>query len=290
MEWAKSILYGGMIVNAKNADYKSSEKLILVCPICNEGVYLVKGHNRAEHARLSPKSKKIILVKESIVSSSFAHFHGVAEECELKSKYINQTTIQKAISQGRGQRLRFIQRRFGQIAFSAPVEKENTIRYHMKKENPFLADNKIDELIYSVEIDVVEMFKKLDIKQMSRELLEAAIKNPDRVIEQEEREGAIQWMQELEIDLHLEIVEEVANFLNSKSGYPCLIKAMDYGFNLFVLSLPGAPKLLSLNVASKDELHNNYYKLVKNISHGIVAFITGITWAIAIKDFEKKGN
>jgi hypothetical protein len=97
-------------------------------------------------------------------------------------------------------------------------------------------------------------------------------------------------MQELEIDLHLEIVEEVANFLNSKSGYPCLIKAMDYGFNLFVLSLPGAPKLLSLNVASKDELHNNYYKLVKNISHGIVAFITGITWAIAIKDFEKKGN
>jgi hypothetical protein len=292
MEWAKSILYGGMILNAKEADYKSSERLILVCPICGEAVYLVKGHNRAEHARMSPKSKEIVLVKESVIPNSFAHFHGVAENCELKSKSINQNTIQSAIATGRGQRLRFIQRRFGQIAFSETIEENKTIKHQMTIQNPFTRDKQIEEMLNNLQESISNCLKIKDIKIASRMILDTAITEPEKKIINVEKEKLlrrIKWLNSLELDLHIEIVQEVMSFLLSKSGYPCLIKSMDYGLSLLELSYPESTKLLSLHLAhSKEELETNYYHLVEGISSGIIAFISGITWANAIAEYNKE--
>lgn len=295
MEWAKSVLYGGMILNAKEADYKSSERLILVCPICNEGVYLVKGHTRTEHARMSPKTKEIVLVKESTIPNSFAHFHGVAENCELKSKSINQTTIQNAVASGKGQRLKFIQRRFGQIAFENELEITETIEYQAKLKNPLLPKEGIKDMLESLKRSVADYLKQTDIEETAKKILEAAISEPDIKImnvDNNKRKRGINWINSLEIDLHCEIVKEVGNFLLSKSGYPCLIKSMDFGFSIWELSYPGASKVLNIkNAKSEKELNESYYRIVEGISNGIIAFITGITWADAMSVFsQKKGG
>jgi hypothetical protein len=284
-----------MILNAKEADYKSSERLILVCPICGEGVYLVHGHTRAEHARMSPKSKEIVLVKESVIPNSFAHFHGIAENCELKAKSINKTTIQNAIASGKGQRLKFIQRRFGQIAFENKLEITETIEYQAKLKNPILPKEGIEDMLESLKKSVIDFLRQIDIKKTAKEILEAAISEPDiRIMnaDTKKRERGINWINNLEIDLHCEIVEEVGNFLLSKSGYPCLIKSMNFGFCMWELSYPGASKLLNIKAAkSEKELNERYFYIVEGISNGVIAFITGITWADAISEFsQKKGG
>lgn len=290
MRYASSLLYGGMLVDAEKANYQDYSKLLLRCPFCGEPVFLSAASYRAEHARLAPKSKKIVLVRETNVSASFNHYHGLAENCELRSRTISDRDIQCSFVKGRNQRLKFFQKRFWEILTEGKEdEKFYSIRELMHKANPFVPAQILDKAIADTINDIGEKFKNADHKYYASEILRQAMEHPDELIVAEtssDRIEAINWLMKLEMDLHLQIVQEACDYLCTKSARELLFKTIDLGLT-YCIDLRDEQLLLDLvdmGQPSIQKLNENYKDFVTSIVSAMLAQITGIQWAKAIND------
>lgn len=107
MKYAKSIYRGGEVVDASICDYDSSKKLGLICPFCQESLYLRSG------ATYQRDNKKII------TPPAFCHYQAektTAEDCELRSERKDgQDYLQKLRIEARNQRLEIFNERFWEI-------------------------------------------------------------------------------------------------------------------------------------------------------------------------------
>ena len=101
---AKSIKYGGQLIKASECDYESYKELGLICPECNNLVFLNKGYSTT-----NKHGTKIN------VPPHFNHFKQdleVAEKCELRVKQYSEREIKKALKEARNQRYKFFQKWF----------------------------------------------------------------------------------------------------------------------------------------------------------------------------------
>ena len=296
MRYASSLLYGGMLVDAQGASYQDYSRLLLQCPFCKEPVFLSAAKHRIEHARLAPKSKQIVLVKECVVSASFAHFKSVAaNKCEIKAKYINQGDIKRGIVRGRNQRLKFFQSRFGQIIFSGFENDLNSAFDFYKRANCSLPEYMINEIAQYFINEVVKKFKAIDndsVKNFGGKLLSEAAAHPnDFVITESEAElnKATAWLNCLEIELHLQIVCEAVEFLKTKSALCILDKFVNAGL-CYLTRILDKNKIIELMQLDKDLniVAHDYSNLVSGITNCMVAILVGTQWAKAMQNINGK--
>jgi ribosomal protein S27AE len=105
MQIAKSMVYGGELVDARDCDYDDFSRLRPLCPNCNEAVFL-----RAGSERLSSYGKKFL------VPQHWCHFKSTSIEqkalCEARVSGYSETERQQIQRQAKGQRLKLIRRWF----------------------------------------------------------------------------------------------------------------------------------------------------------------------------------
>jgi hypothetical protein len=94
MKYAKLIKLGGELIPSSEADYEDYKGL-LVCPVCNEVVFLRKAHSRGS----------------TQVESSFCHhrFTFASRECEIRVASYKQDDLIQAANAARGQRLQLLE-------------------------------------------------------------------------------------------------------------------------------------------------------------------------------------
>ncbi|BDA74432.1 hypothetical protein CAL7716_085980 [Calothrix sp. PCC 7716] len=294
MKYASSLLYGGMLVDAEKADYKDYARLLLRCPFCGEAVFLVAGKHREEHARMAPKSKQIVLVKASSVSPAFAHFPGIASQnCELRSAKINSSFIARCKTKSRNQRLKVFQNSFGKL-FENNIDNGVSLLSIYKKSNQFTPDKYFEDIEKDMRRDFMKRFLNknnlAEFKDFAKTLCEAALENPDKALRLDDNfEDSKAWLVSLELDLHLQIVDEVIDFLQTKTANLFIEKLFDKGFYAWLDSYldnyntQQMRELFTLRVDFKH-LKNNYWFIVNGILAGAVAYLSGIQWADFIKD------
>lgn len=302
MRYAKSLLYGGMLVDAEKADYQDYARLLLRCPFCGSPVFLVKGKHRNEHQRTAPKSKQLIAVKSSEVKPAFSHFPGIASEnCEIKSSGISQSYIKRSFNVGRNQRLKFFQNRFGEIV-SAGCENivdEKSFDYCMKRANPEL-DAYSSKYLFEIKNTLMRDFKHIFrhqshiCKQYAEEVIDEIRQHPTEIViaeTQEELEEASNFLSRLELDLHYQIIVEAIEYLSTKSAEPLLDRMFAFGFyswrNSFVHKISEREflKIFALgNYRKISELDEMYRSMVTQLVYGAVCVLCGTQWADAIRD------
>ena len=108
MRYAKSLRYGGDLVDAADCDWNSFKKLVPLCPICSQPVYLRK---QAERSLASGKVAKI--------PAHWAHFKAASEEdkaaCEARVSNYTEADRQAIARKARGQRAKWINKFFWSI-------------------------------------------------------------------------------------------------------------------------------------------------------------------------------
>lgn len=107
MKQAKSMYQGGELIDAKYCDYDSCKELGLLCPFCDEPVFLVR-----ECVRQRQKSHKVFLV-----DPFFSHYKsGDISECELRSRSIEgQAYLEQLSPVKKGQRLELFNKFFWEM-------------------------------------------------------------------------------------------------------------------------------------------------------------------------------
>lgn len=294
MRYASSLLYGGMLVDCQGATYKDYSRLLLRCPFCGEPVFLVAGKHRPEHARLAPKSEEIVIVRESTVAPAFAHFPGTAsEKCELRSRGIKQRDFTRAIARGQNQRLKFFQKRFWEIVSDGwEGERFYTLPGTIKKANPFLPQSEVDKVTRDLVEDISKRFKDNinEVKDWAGDLIAHAIENPSTAISysnEEEKKIGVNWLQSLEVDLHVQIVREALDFLCTRSASRLFVDSLNIGLSQLI-GLSGKQHVLKLlDLTSKHdmtELDRDYRRTVGEIGSGLISVLCGIRWAEAMKE------
>jgi len=96
MKDAKSMYRGGDIVEACHCDFSSSRLLGLVCPFCNEAVYLRSGTTQKRND------------KQVILNPCFSHYPGKSEELDCERRSISaegRAIVERIKAEKRGQRL-----------------------------------------------------------------------------------------------------------------------------------------------------------------------------------------
>lgn len=301
MRYAKSLLYGGMLVDAEKANYQDYARLLLRCPFCSNPVFLVKGKHRDGHVRITPKSKQLVTVKASEVKPAFSHFSGVvSEKCEVKCLSVSKKDINRSINAGRNQRLKFFQNRFINIILDgfSQIAESDTFAYQASKANPELATFKGFHLI-EIEKDLRHSFADLFVKhkdesKLCADTIAQQMKQcPEEIVisrSLEDKEEALAWLCSLEIDLHLQIVYEAIEFLCTKSAKPVLDRLFDFGFAAYKqASVHNQPEdkftqVFSLDVNNYRELENKYHTIITSITYGTIVVLCGTRWADAIQE------
>jgi hypothetical protein len=124
MKYATAIALGGEVIKPEQCNYESYKKLGLICPFCKNGVYVVAETTRDAHQRIL-KSGKIVKVPMQIVSGHFAHFVGVSEQCEVRSKKIRSEQLQQWNNKSKQQREKIMQRKLWSMLCTSPLFSES---------------------------------------------------------------------------------------------------------------------------------------------------------------------
>lgn len=242
MRYCKSLLYGGMLVDAQSADYSDYARLLLRCPVCGNAVHLVGTKHRQEYSRLAPKSRQIVIVKPHDVPAYWSHFNGIeSESCELRVQQIEEQDIERIATKARNQRLKLFQRRFWQIIQeSHTFDPEDQIRELVLRLIRLASPE--HARVYSVEAMLARLqeifrikFRESDptiLKETATNLLRDAKNSPREMIAaatSDDFVALLDWLSILELDLHLAIVHEAIDFLRTKSAVPLLDFLFLYG-------------------------------------------------------------
>lgn len=295
MRFAKSLLYGGALVDAWKADYKDYARLLLRCRHCGEGVHLIGGCYRPEHARLAPKSKKIVLVKEADIKPAFAHFHDTGHECIAKSKSFveNEQDVQRSIVAGRNQRLKTFQRRFWSI-----VSRDTTGKYAgktfeaalcMSNNTKYLDDFKLLDDEMRLGFANCFVLQKDFLKDYSKTVIQKVLNDPTHMIvgSDEDVQEQIRWLSMFEQDIHHAIVCEAIDYLTIKSSRHVLAQFFDFAFGLIWVSAlhnNKEKKFLDNFVITSDfsGFKANFSEITSKATYGAVLFLVGIDWGSAL--------
>lgn len=276
MRYARSMRFGGQLIEASECDYEDYKKLGLLCPVCKNMVFLVGETTRTR----GDKTFK--------VSAHFNHFpqqKAFAEQCELRVKKYSEKEIKKALNQARGQRAKFFKRWFWQIIIDRRLHVNlQSLSAYFKVHQ----DNYGSNLEYTKEIDnlydhVIDYLKhkkdtKLSISGFFEHLENEA--KPINFLDKRKAELFNEILTELksrlDVKMQIQICEEALQFACQKTNR--------YHFCGFLLS--SVPILLSLGKTLETALQVTP-DTVANYAAILINNICATNWA---KEFDKQSN
>ncbi|NEP81534.1 MAG: hypothetical protein F6K39_27245 [Okeania sp. SIO3B3] len=113
MKYAESLLLGGELIDADNANYDSYKDLLMRCPACGSEVFLSRGFTRTTKTG-----------RRVVVSSTWKHFKevdiAVVRQCERRCQY-KKTEVQSKNSSIRRQRLKAYRHRIWELIKKSPL-------------------------------------------------------------------------------------------------------------------------------------------------------------------------
>lgn len=222
MKYAKSIYRAGDIVNAIDCNYESSAKLGLVCPFCQQAIFLRVGSTYDRQGQ------------QIIMPAAFCHYKTddpFAEDCELRStRKDGEEYLEKLRIDSHGQRLDIYNKRLWDIVKKSlnvtslkQIKKEFGDRFI---QTGFLLARQ--ELNRSLDfyIEQTRMFGSEEFIRKNREQLKKHVGAEvlDHILKFDLKRS------KYDLNLQYVIVQEVLEFLSTRTG--------GYAFrNLFTLSL-----------------------------------------------------
>lgn len=261
MKFAKSMRYGGELINAMECDYDSYLNLGVVCPECHESLYL-----RAGGERVSPKGKPYK------IGAHWCHRKGTPEQiagCELRVNGYTEQDRARIAAQARGQRLKLLQRWFwtaiekewGELPLFFDRDRSPVPKSYMGKTGDRLRDVMKSEYVKWIAY-ASEKHKKGEYS-VSIDLFFGAQISPYRY------EGS---------DLmHWKILEEVIDFvcaIGQQRAFNELVKMAFY-------IMPSKKEQRAFYEEYKDEMDDAEYKSKKQINHvsyHMIDFLMTVNW------------
>lgn len=236
MKYASSIVRGGELVDASECDYGSYKKLGLLCPECKDPVFL------------KSEGMRFLGEKEVKIGAHFSHFANKnpeqAKVCEKRVSGYTQSDIDRAISKGRGQRLKLLQRWFWDMfihsLFKEFKEEKNIFLEELNDELLPIFDRPFFSSLVPDDVDCSSIpissysepsdFPSVYIKDGSKYFCFGCISLNDIAKAMQEEK----WLEEhlyqcynakkevqspVERSFHLRVCLEISNFLNSKKNF-----------------------------------------------------------------------
>lgn len=289
MKYAKSLLYG-IIVDASVCNYKDYANWQLRCPKCGEPVHLIGASKRQEHARLAPKSKQIVLVKEAVVTASFGHFKGLADvACENFNSQISKSYIERFERINREQRLKVYNHRFLEI-----------VGYDKKMRGCFFdAFKKVNKVnnktVKSIESDAAKDFLHVavDVVQLHtgvKALLEGikSESNPlNRFDTTRASESSVKqfmdWVKVLDIDRQMILVSEAVDFLKTRAAKSIALQLFELSFSRLIFHRTDIPNLIKVTDKDIKEQDAQYRFFIELCVTELARILALTDWVEAIQ-------
>ena len=234
MEDAKSMYHGGELVSALDCDFESYRELGLLCPFCNEPVYLC-----GETVRQSSRTHKL-----SYIRPHFKHFPGgdpMDFDCEKRAISAEGKRYLDAIrAERRGQRLELFNRYFLEMIYKPssgfPLSSGSVKRIVGRGEGDLSFRSWIDGYVKVLPRVCAEdvrliLTKRMNVTKKSGEILRAPQYGFQLV---EEKLNFL--LSTVDIKIHIAIVLEAVSFLTSNRGRGALThlalqaQASDYAY------------------------------------------------------------
>ncbi|BAZ39401.1 hypothetical protein NIES4101_53540 [Calothrix sp. NIES-4101] len=295
MQYAKSLRYG-IFVDAETSNYLQYSQWRLVCPCCNEPVFLVKGSHRPEHARVAPKSKQLVIVREAKVKAFFSHFDNLAsEKCENYNKSITEKQIKTYATTSRQQRLKYWQENFLKAIGYYNAGCKSSFFTLFRRTNQHLPDinNKgIKAVQKEVASDLIELLNKADrasILEVARSHLVKlqTHENPLSLMDlgditdttEELKDNFLDWTRSFDIEMQLSLVAEVVDFFKTKAIAQIKEEIFELIFARVAVTIGPEKMTPLLKVStgeSEQEQQQKYYQL-RSLLVGELVFLIAIT-------------
>jgi hypothetical protein len=286
MKDAKSMYRGGDVVEAKHCDFDSSRLLGLVCPFCNEAVYLRAGTSRIGKNRTS------------LVNPSFCHYPGSAEDLDCERRSISaegRETIEQIKAEKRGQRLGLYNKHLWDMIGTRssykskhPKNSKAVNLFTESQKQSFLKEVKSKFKINHEWFGYVQHIKSLtDLLETPSEVESYFVINKNKAFDFHALAHIIAITGE--ISFHQSVCLEVCDFLQCKSSSVAFK-------NIFLVGLSNSVKTFSETIP-KDfdrvsiqqsilEAYKNYFSsAVVNIAESMFELIFFTPWEAQIERF-----
>lgn len=286
MQSAKSIRFGGLLLDADDCDYTDFINHGLVCPICTGTVFLVSSANRGKHSR-TLKSGESVAVKESIIPAHFAHHHHNADKsavanCELRSAKMTNAQRQVFEAKARGQIARLFQQKFWrmlQTSIKLTAINEAPVLLLDLWQQASLRQPIAAKAQLAVLIDMLaRQFSKAGQVAHSKEGLEGSIDDwatkicghPEG-IPQRYRAQFKAWLNVLDRQMQVLIVSQAMDFVCHKKQEKILLRLVELGVYNWVLAESSCSILKSAGAVSSSLRGYVYNRLMQEESVACVA-------------------
>jgi hypothetical protein len=260
MQYAASIKYGGLLVNASECDYEAFRNLGLTCPHCHESVFLVPGHER--HYQKTSKVTE--------VASHFCHRPDKNKDaialCELRSRQITSTEIQRRETKSKNQRLQLFNRHLWNILLTCYKLKH----FEEKKQsldNGFWSVCK-SEPNATVVKNAYKDFLIGHISSYSGSIISEAdfffsdlmkkISDEKLVLQEDLKAILTLWRQQIDAKMQVEIYKEAVTCLLQKKHLPILEKLMFASLSNLV-TITALSVDLNLGDSDRLQIYNSFF-------------------------------
>lgn len=247
MKQALSARYGGLLIEATEADYSSFKHLHLLCPNCKRSVYLVQPHAVEPHSR-KRKDGTTTQVQGYSVDPYFAHHpevdRSIVDDCELRVSSLSDTQKAAIQAKSRQQLLKRLHAHFWRILKTnfkmfdhdskLTLIRDLWIRASIREEN-------FSKRLYEVLIGSLAKTFRAKLEQTKLEIDHAI----DVWFEQSQEQDLVPepfrplltiWRQKLDRQMQKLIVAEMLDFLCQPRQTPILEELIEAGVYMLVLS------------------------------------------------------
>ena len=280
MRYAKSMYLGGELLKAEECDYASSRELGLICPICNEAVFLVAGSVRENILRNSKK-------KTQILPAHFNHYKMNDDNFSLSCDYralSNQQRLElkSNYTKSKKQRLEIFNRHLWDI-----IKKERNLRpKKMFKESLIPVSN---TEINKLKTTVLTLWREFYLSEEYLEAYQQVCKDyftsegviPESIISHSAYPLQKQYFCKHFLKAqHEKIIQEIFEFLGTNTAKPIwvnLFRMVTYYQLTFLKTVPQKSKITTTQLAyvlSKPEI----------IFSILMTVIYGCRWVDIIKE------
>ncbi|KJH70266.1 hypothetical protein [Aliterella atlantica] len=236
MQYASSIKYGGLLIDACDCNHTAYQNLGLVCPSCHESVFLTAGHERYYNA--SNKKTKVV--------PHFSHRPDKdkkeVERCKLRIAQITTADIIKSENASRNQRLRLFNRHlWNLLRLCYKLNDFDESISFLRSGFNLVAQNDTQGQVISQAFN--ELLTTIFISEVPRIHKESEC-HLEKLLEKTQDErfvptGSLQsllatWRQTIDKKMHVAIYNEVVDCLVAKKHQPILQNLITLGLYNFV--------------------------------------------------------
>lgn len=260
MQYAASIKYGGLLVDASECDYEAFRNLGLTCPHCHESVFLVQGHER--HYQKTSKTTE--------VASHFCHRPDKNKDaialCELRVRQITSAETQRRETKSKNQRLQLFNRHLWSILLTC-YKLKNFEKKQQSLDSGFRSVCKSEPNVTVVK-NAYKDFITQNISSYKNSIISEAdfffsdlMKkiSDDKLVLQEDLKAILTlWRQRIDAKMQVEIYKEAVTCLLQKKHLLILEKLIEASLHSLV-TITALSVDLNLGDSDRLQIYNSFF-------------------------------